>query len=143
MTAGDGDRSQALGRADHSRAWTRPGGDARFSGVSIFGGLKDRTVSIAARQLLATRLTPYGQMLNFQLDSQTKTVTLELLLKGESAPIRVTLAGYEILDGGSPRLQFGGATASREWVEVLLNQFVVNRPIELPANLVPVLKLLV
>ena len=114
--------------------------------MSLFGGLKDRTVSLAARQLLAARLTPYGQMLNFQLDSQTKTVTLEILLKGERDPIRVTLAGYEILDGTPgtpPRVRVGGATASREWLEVLLNQFVVNQPLELPANLVPVLRLLV
>lgn len=111
--------------------------------MSLFSGLKDRTVSLAARQFLAARLTPYGQMLNFQLDSQTKTVTLEILLKGERDPIRVTLAGYEILDGTPPRVQVGGATASREWLEVLLNQFVVNQPLELPANLVPVLRLLV
>ena len=111
--------------------------------MSLFGGLKDRTISLAARQLLATRLTLYGQMLNFQLDSQAKTITLEMLLKGEREPIRVTLAGYEILDGTPPRLRFGGATASREWLEVVLNQFVVNQPVELPANLAPVLRLLV
>jgi hypothetical protein len=112
-------------------------------GVSIFGGLKDRTVSVAARQLLATRLAPYGEMLNFQLDSHNKTLTLEMLLKGERDPVRVTLSGYEILEGTPPRLRFSGATASREWVEVLANQFIVGHPIDLPANLLPVLRLLI
>ncbi len=110
--------------------------------MSLFGGLKDRTVSLTARRLLATPLAPYGQMLNLQLDSQNKTLTLELLLKGEPEPVRLTLTGYEILDGSPPRLRVGGATASREWVAVLLNQFLVGRPVELPANLAPVLRLL-
>lgn len=110
--------------------------------MSLLGGFKDRTVSLAARKLLAAPLAPYGEMLNLQLDSQTKTLSLELLLKGEAEPVRLTLTGYEILEGNPPRLRVGGATASREWLAVLLNQFVVGHPVELPANFAPVLRLL-
>ena len=110
--------------------------------VSLLGGLKDRAVSLAVRQLLAPRLAPYGEMLSLQLDSQNKTLSLELLPKGEREPIRVTLAGYEIVEGDPPRLRVRAATASREWVEVLANQFLVGRTVDLPANLLPVLRLL-
>lgn len=110
--------------------------------MSFFGDLKDRTVSLTARRLLAAPLAPYGEMLNLQLDSQNKTLSLEMLLKGEREPVRLTLAGYEILDGNPPRLRVNGATASREWVEVLVNQFLVGKTVELPANLAPVLRLL-
>ena len=105
---------------------------------------RGRVASVAGRQVLASRLAPYGDMLNFQVDPAAKTIALEILLKGETEPVRLTLSGYELRDnGGKTRLAFAGATASREWIETLAREFVIGREIELPPKLAPVLRLLV
>ncbi len=95
--------------------------------------------------MLAAQLAPYGDMLNFQVDPAAKTIALEILLKGEKEPVRLTLSGYELRSGadGKTSLAFGGVTASREWIETLAREFVIGREIELPAKLAPVLRLLV
>lgn len=119
--------------------------------MSLLGGFlgraKDGAVSAAGRQLLAAALTKYGAMLNFSVDSTNKTVSAEILLKGEREPVKITLRDYELLpgeiSGGAPRLRVGGATASREWVEVLLNELLVGRAVELPPKAAPLLKLVI
>lgn len=101
--------------------------------------------SAAGRQMLAKRLAPYGDMLNFQIDSAAKTVTLEILLKGEKEPVRLTLSGYEIRTdaAGKTAATISGATASREWIETLLREFAVGHEIDVPPKIASVLRLLV
>ena len=115
--------------------------------MSLFKDLLDKTkgqaVSMAGRQFLNAYLEKYGTMLNFSVQPDTKTITAEILLKGESAPLRLTLGGYEI--GGpadKPTLRIANATASREWLEVVLKEYLVGKPIDLPPKAAPLLKLL-
>ena len=65
------------------------------------------------------------------------------MLKGESSPIKLTLSGYDI--GGSaekPTLRIAKVAASREWLEVVLREFVEGKAIDLPPKAAPLLKIL-
>ena len=115
--------------------------------MSLFKDLLDKTkgqaVSMAGKQFLNAYLEKYGTMLNFSVQPETKTITAEILLKGESSPLKLTLGGYEIGgDPGKPTLRIAHATASREWLEVVLKEYLVGKPIDLPPKAVPLLKLL-
>ena len=115
--------------------------------MSLFQSLLDRTkgqaVSMAGKQFLNAYLEKYGTMLNFSVQPETKTITAEILLKGESSPLKFTLGGYEIGgEPGKPTLRIANATASREWLEVVLKEFLVGKPIDLPPKAAPLLKLL-
>ena len=115
--------------------------------MTLFKHLLDKTkgqaVSMAGRQFLDSYLKPYGHMLNFSVQPETKTIYAEILLKGEDAPIKLTLSGYEI--GGTadkPELRVAKVAASREWLETVLREFVEGKPIGLPPKAAPLLKLL-
>ena len=111
--------------------------------MSFFDRLKGQAVSLAARQFLNNYLEKYGTMLNFSVQPETKTIHAEILLKGEQSPIKLTLSGYEI--GGTtekPVLRVAKTEASREWLEVVLREFVEGKPIDLPPKAAPLLKLL-
>ena len=111
--------------------------------MSFFDRLKGQAVSLAARQFLNNYLEKYGTMLNFSVQPETKTIYAEILLKGEQSPIKLTLSGYEI--GGTaekPVLLVAKAEASREWLEVVLREFVEGKPIDLPPKAAPLLKML-
>ena len=111
--------------------------------MSFFDRLKGQAVSLAARQFLNSYLEKYGTMLNFSVQPETKSIDAEILLKGEQSPIKLTLSGYEI--GGSaekPTLRIAKVAASREWLEVVLREFVEGKPIDLPPKAAPLLKIL-
>jgi hypothetical protein len=115
--------------------------------MSLLKNLLDRTkgpaVSMAGKQFLNSYLEKYGKMLNFSVQPESKTIYAEFLLKGEDSPIKLTFSGYEL--GGTaekPQLRVAQVAASREWLEVVLREFVQNQPIELPAKAAPLLKLL-
>ena len=115
--------------------------------MSLFKNLLDKTkgqaVSLAGRQILNSYLEKYGSMLNFSVQPETKTIDAEILLKGEPTPIKLTLSGYEI--GGTaaaPTLRIAKVAASREWLEVVLREFVEGKPIDLPPKAAPLLKIL-
>ena len=116
--------------------------------MSLLRNLLDRTkgqaLSLAGKQILAAYLEKYGAMINFSVNPETHTIKLEMLLKGEKEPVQMTLRGYEIIEpaGGKPAFRVAEASASREWVEVVLREFVAGRSIELPASAAPLLKLL-
>ena len=115
--------------------------------MSLFKNLLDKTkgqaVSMAGRQFLNAYLEKYGTMLNFSVQPETKTITAEILLKGESSPLHLTLTGYEIAGtADKPVLRIAQTSASREWLAVVLKEFVEGKPIELPPKAAPLLKLL-
>ena len=115
--------------------------------MSLLKNLLDKTkgpaVSAAGKQFLSSYLQKYGKMLHFSVQPDTKKISAEILLKGETSPIQLTLDGYEI-DGPAdkPTLRVAKVSASREWLEVVLKEFVEGKPIELPPKAAPLLKLL-
>ena len=111
---------------------------------SFLDKARGQAMSLAGQQILAAYLAKYGTMQNFSVDPQTRTIQVEMLLKGEKEPIQITLRGYEIVEpaGGRPALKIAQVSASREWLEVVLRQFVEGKPFELPAHAAPLLKLL-
>ena len=111
--------------------------------MSFFDRLKGQAVSLAARQFLNSYMEKYGTMLNFSVQPETKTISAEIMLKGEQSPIKLTLTGYEI--GGTadkPALRVAKVEASREWLEVVLREFVEGKAFDLPPKAAPLLKLL-
>ena len=114
---------------------------------SFLDKAKGQAMSFAGRKALGSYLEKYGDVLNFSIQPDTKTIVLEVLLKGETEPLKITLDGYELIEasgpGGKPALRVRRASASREWVQVLLGQFLEGKSIDLPPQAAPLLKLLI
>ena len=104
---------------------------------------KGQLVSLAGRKFLSSYLKKYADMLNFSVQPETKTITLELLPKGEKEPIKVVLTGYDIgTKDGKTVLRVAKTSASREWIDTLLAEFLQGKAVELPPAAAPLLKLL-
>ena len=110
---------------------------------NLFDITKGAGVSLAGKQFLSSYLQKYGKMLNFSVHPDTKKIYAEILLKGEEAPIKLTLDGYEISGpADKPTLRVAKVGASREWLEVVMKEFVEGKTFELPPKAAPLLKLL-
>ena len=119
---------------------TKPAGYA--VGMSLFRGLqgawekgKDASVALVAQRLFATRLEKFGRVLKLTLDSSARALQLEVQLHGEAEPLTVTVEHYELLETEAGlSLVVRRASASRVWVNAVLEEFVRDKPFRLPPD---------
>jgi hypothetical protein len=104
--------------------------------------LKDSTISTVVQKTCNYYIKEFGEMLNFQLNSQDKSVTLEVMLKGEKEPLKATIKEYEIIEKNDKAyLRFEDIQTSREWINTVLETFVDkdDKKIEIPRQYVKLL----
>ena len=96
---------------------------------------KDAGSSMLVELALAHRLKPYGRMLNLSIDSKTQRIRLETLLKGETEPIVFNIDEYQLTTAaGADFILIKKASASREWINALLQDFAIGKTIPLPTK---------
>jgi hypothetical protein len=92
------------------------------------------------RHLLNSKLGRYGEMLKLEIDSKQKTISLEILPRGEDKPIQVTIGRYEVVEGAQGGFKLGDIQASREWITEILKTLVPEPTV--PLGSVTLLKLI-
>lgn len=104
---------------------------------------KDATLAFTARIAINTKLRSIGQMTELSIDTKNKRVRVRLELLGEKEPIEVEILRYSLKEKGETTyITIEEATSSREWVTVVLRDFVVGQDFALPAKAGAVLKFL-
>src|SRR3954467_6288304 len=102
---------------------------------------RDAGASFLVERAVAHRLQPYGRMLNLSIDSKTKRIRLEILLKGETEPVTVTIDEYQLTTAaGAEFILIKKASASREWINALIQDFAIGKTIPLPTKYANVVK---
>jgi hypothetical protein len=115
-----------------------PGGQALNSA-------KDRLLASGARARLNKLIEGYGTLLDLQLNTVDRSLSLTLNLKGEETPVEIQLHEYTLstVDGKSV-LIFDGRRieTSREWLTALIHDRVGEKRLAVPDNLEWVAQLL-
>lgn len=63
----------------------------------------------------------YGQMLKLEINPTTKTMNLEVLLKGETEPVQVHVGRFEcVSSNGNSGLTLTDVTTSKDWMNALV-----------------------
>src|SRR3954454_21835899 len=96
--------------------------------------LKDLALQAGAKHYANRRIQKYGHMTNLQIDSATRTIHFEILLKGETTPVTGSARYEPKLDGEKKIVEFTEIQTSREWMNVLIQDFLKTRVVELPAG---------
>ena len=100
----------------------------------MFNGIKDSLASTAAKSLLASRMDRYGKLTDLRIRSREKTIAAELLLEGEETPVLVRIERYRIVgNSGEYSIVVEGVTASRGWLQNLLEDLLVGKPMPVPS----------
>ena len=85
--------------------------------------------------MLNRKIRDYGRMNKLEIDTKDRVISIIADLKGEASAIEVIIEGYEISYAGSNGfLQAKAASASREWVSVLLQHLLVENKLQIPAD---------
>jgi hypothetical protein len=100
----------------------------------MFGSLKDSLASSAAKSLLAGRIERYGRLTELRIRSREKTIRVEMILAGEVEELKIEVERYRVTAAaGAHALVIERILASRQWVQLLLEDFVVGKPIPIPS----------
>jgi hypothetical protein len=95
--------------------------------------LKDRALSRGIAFLLNTRMERFGRVLRLELDTRSKSIEMELELRGEREPLHLRVERYIIRREGDRYLLVGeGIVTSREWINHLLETHLGEPSIEIP-----------
>jgi hypothetical protein len=104
--------------------------------INTIGTAKDRLVEASARSFINGKIEPFGSVTRLEIDSRQKKISAEVLLKGETSPILIEVDPYELTQTGEEtRLVIRSAKGSREWIDAVLQHFVVGKPQKVPEAL--------
>lgn len=85
----------------------------------------------AARQ----HFEKYGTMLNFTLDTRGRTARFDILLKGETDPVTVTIEEFELKSTEAGMVVvIHRLSTSREWMNLLALEFVKGKEFPIPGK---------
>jgi hypothetical protein len=113
--------------------------------MGLFSTLKQVGLTAALRHLFRKHLERYATMPEFHLHLAENRVEGNILLRGETVPIHFS-AHFELQDGsqsapaappmpaGSPTITLSQISLSREWMQLLAQDFVANKSIPLPPD---------
>jgi len=100
----------------------------------MFASIKDSLSSTAAKSLLASRIDRYGKLTDLRIRSRDRTIVAELVLEGEELPLTILIERYRIAGTtGAHTLTVEKLTASKVWLQNLLEDLVVGKPLPVPS----------
>jgi hypothetical protein len=100
----------------------------------MFSGLKDSLTSTAAKSLLASRLDRYAKLTDLRISSREKTISAELVLEGEEVPVAIQIERYRVIgNSGDHSLVVESISASRPWLQNLLQDLLLEKPLQVPS----------
>ena len=100
-------------------------------------------MGFAARVAINSKLRGIGEMTELAIDTKNRRLRVRLELKGEQEPIEIDVTRYELRrDHRGAEITIQGATASKQWLDVAIQEFVIGQSFPIPAKAEALLKLL-
>ncbi len=95
-----------------------------FPILNIFKQGKDFLIGQAMLNWFNTVKKHIGHMTTIKIDTENKSIELELELKGEAVPLRVHIENYRLTStAGETFIELTDVTTSREWINALLAHY--------------------
>jgi hypothetical protein len=81
-------------------------------------------------------------MLNLKVDSETKSLSMELMLKGEFEQLNVAIGKYSIIEEDDKLfLKIEELSTNREWLNIIIDTYLKENKIELPKKYASLLEI--
>lgn len=107
----------------------------------MFNIAKDMAFSTTGKSLLNRKLDKFGEITHLNLDSNDDTIELEVLLKGELAPLKVIVNGYTFTQrDGIHYISIQNIKTSREWLNHVVQDYVHDKEFKVPKKYVRMIK---
>jgi hypothetical protein len=114
-------------------------------GGQTLSSAKDRLLAKGAMTHCNKLIEKYGTVLDLQLDTVQRTLSVTLMLKGETSPVEIHVREYAFSTvGGRSVLMLDGnkIDTSREWLTNLIRDHHGQKQLTVPDNLEWIVRLL-
>ena len=106
--------------------------------------MKDAALSKGAKMAINNQIKEYGKMLKLNLNSEQKSIEIEVLLEGEHEPLKVHVRNYEMTEEhGKHFLKVHGVTTSRAWINTMVSSYLEGKTFEIPSEYAKMLKVVI
>ena len=110
----------------------------------MFKKMKDTALSKTTKIAINRYLKEYGKMLKLSLDSENKSIDIEVLLEGETEPLSVKVERYELAEENEKYfLKLYGIETSRAWINTVADTYLEGKAFEIPEEHAKMLKMIV
>ncbi len=101
--------------------------------ANLLTRVKDRALGLSVKAFINREIKEFGAATKVEVDSDAKMIRVQAALKGETSPVAIEARPYELSEeNGIAYISFTKATASREWLAVVLNKYVAGQKFEIP-----------
>ena len=106
--------------------------------------IKDKTVSTAINMAVNSYIKEYGEMLKFNLNSEQKSIDMEIMLEGEKESLLVNIDRYELTKREDKYfLKIYTLKTSRAWINTLASTYLEGKEFEIPSDYAKMLKVVI
>ncbi len=96
-------------------------------------GFKDIAISKGLQVTANNLIQEYGRVLKLNVNSQDKSIDLEVMLEGELEPISVKIGRYTVTEeNGKKFITVDNIETSRAWLNKVANNFLNGKRFALP-----------
>ena len=107
----------------------------------MFQKMKDTALSKGVQMAINTQIEAYGKVQSLYLDSQKKSIEMEILLEGELEVLKVYVDRYELTEiDCRHQLKVNGVTTSRAWINTLTSNYLKGRILDIPNEYAKILQ---
>ena len=95
--------------------------------------MKDMALSKGAKIAINKQIEAFGVVTALTLDTQNRSIELDVMLEGELETLHVSVGKYEITgEAGSKRLRVSEISTSRQWINTLATKYLEGKSFDLP-----------
>jgi len=106
--------------------------------------IKDTALSKGLRAAINRQIKEYGHMLKLDLDSQKKSISVQLMLEGEKEVLDIEVGRYELSEeNGKYTLRLYNIRTSRSWMNTVAASYLEGRAFNIPSEYAKLLKVVV
>lgn len=103
--------------------------------MSILSAGKDKILALFLRQRLNDLLQEVGSVASLAIDTESRTLKIELLLEDEATPVVIDVRSYRIVvEDGKSYLLIGETSVSKAWMQTLVRRYVTGKRFALPGE---------
>lgn len=101
--------------------------------------IKDEILEAIIEKVVREKIRPFGDLIDCQVDTHVNSISAEVLLHGDTYPIKVAVARYEVFEAeGHHWLELRRFSSTKEWIQSVMDTFLVGKRFQLPTGVAPI-----
>ncbi|GEM_PF-784534 len=110
---------------------------------NIGNSVKDVALSKGAKEMINTQIADFGKVEELRIDTDGKSLKMEVLLDGEPAPLSVDIGCYELVrEGEECYVKLEKIRTSRQWIDTLATLHIEGKLFKIPQKYTEIVEVL-